>query len=321
MTAATATETTPQTNGDASKYESKFLPKVSAIPVVDSLKKQIFTTLPQAESLSKYVGDRLDTAFTYTKDTPIQSLIIKLDTLAASGMDKLEKEVPAVKTPTDEVLKKAKADRALGFFTHYYTAALDFVFNMFDAYKGAFDPYVSSFLSRIEGFVGMKPTKGETSTQRVKHIGGFAVEQVDSRVSPIFNRTKETASSIYTDRVVPLAQYPMKQFNGQKDKATEKYSPLINNLTSRVTKAESAAMDAWTETKPDISGPNSVIPTIKSGVYSAITFGYNLVFPGQTKPSPDGIDTGVKEQTNGLVSGVDLGDGEASKRSTNGKTS
>lgn len=320
MTTATATETKPHVNGDASKYESKFLPKVSAIPVVDSVKKQIFTSVPQAESLTKYVGDSLGTAFTYTKGTPIQGLIIKLDTLAALGMDKLEKEVPAVKTPTDEVFKKAKADRALDFFTHYYTAALDFVSNMFGAYKGAFDPYVSSFLDRIEGFIGMKPTKGETSTQRVKHIGGFAVEKVDSRVTPILNKTKETASSIYTDKVIPLAQYPMKQFNGQKDKATEKYSPLINNLTSRVTKAESAALDAWAETKPDISGPNAVVPTIKSGVYSAITFGYNLVYPEEKKPSLDDIDQGVEEQTNGLVSGVDLGDGGAKKRH-NGQTS
>lgn len=320
MTTETATETKPQTNGDAPKYESKFLPKVTAIPVVDSIKKQIYTTVPQAESLTKYVGDGLDTAFTYTKGTPIQGLIIKLDTLAASGMDRLEKEVPAVKTPTDEVLKKAKADRALDFFTHYYTAAVDFVYNMFGAYKGALDPYISSFLDRIEGFIGMKPTKGETSTQRVKHIGGFAVETVDSRVTPILNKTKETASSIYTDKVIPLAQYPMKQFNGQKDKATEKYSPLINNLTSRVSKAESAAMNAWTETKPDISGPNAVVPTIKSGIYSAITFGYNLVYPEQKKPSVDRIDEGVKEQTNGLVSGVDLGDGDAKIRS-NGKAS
>jgi hypothetical protein len=320
MTIETATETKPQTNGDASKYESKFLPKVSAIPVVDSIKKQIYTTVPQAESLTRYVGDGLDTAFTYTKGTPIQGLIIKLDTLAASGMDKLEKEVPAVKTPTDEVLRKAKADRALDFFTRYYTAAFDFVYNMFGAYKGALDPYISSFLDRLEGFMGMQPAKGETGTQRVKHIGGFAVEKVDSRVTPIFNKTKETASSLYTDKVVPLAQYPIKQFNGQKDKATEKYSPLINNFKSRVSKAESAAMDAWTETKPDISGPNAVVPTIKSGIYSAITFGYNLVYPEQKKPSADGIDEGVQEQTNGLVSGVDLGDGDAKKRS-NGNTS
>jgi hypothetical protein len=314
MTTETATETKPQTNGDASKYESKFLPKVSAIPVVDSIKKQIYTTVPQAESLTKYVGDGLDTAFTYTKGTPIQGLIIKLDTLAASGMDKLEKEVPAVKTSTDEVLKKAKADRVLDFYTHYYTAALDFVSNIFGAYKGALEPYISSFLDRIEGFIGMKPVKGETSTQRIKHIGGFAVEQVDSRVTPLFTKIKQTASSIYTDKVIPLAQYPMKQFNGQKDKATEKYSPLINNLTSRVSKAESAAMGAWAETKPDISGPNAVVPTIKSGIYSAVTFGYKLVYPEQKKPSVDGIDKGIQEQTNGLVSGVDLGDGDAKNR-------
>jgi hypothetical protein len=320
MTTATATETTPHVNGDASKYESKFLPKVTAIPVVDSIKKQIFTTIPQAENLTKYVGGHLDTAFTYTKDTPIQGLIIKLDTLAASGMDKLEKEVPAVKTPTDEVLKKAKADRALDFFVYYYTTAVDFVANMLGAYKGAFEPYVSSFLDRLEGVIGVKSTKGETSRQRVKHIGGFAVEQVDSRVTPIINKTKETVSSIYADKVVPLTQYPMKQFNGQKDKATEKYSPLVNNLLSRVSKAESAAKDAWAETKPDISGPNAVVPTVKSGIYSVITFGYNLVYPEEKKPSVEGIDKGVEEQTNGLVSGVELGDGEAKKR-PNGKAS
>ena len=307
----TATETTtPHVNGDSSAYESKFLPKVTSIPVISSLKKQVFSTVPQAEVLTKYVGGRLSTAFTYTNDTPIQGLLIKLDTLAASGVEKLEKEVPAVNTPTDQVLKKTKLDIFLGFFTYYYTASVDFTFNLFNAYKSAADPVIHSVLDRIEILLGLKPAQQTNDTDRIKRIRGSVYEKVDSRVTPIYNKSKDTVTSVYNDTFVPLTQYPAKQFNVQKDKANEKYSPLVSELTNRYTKAESAAKDAWLQTKPDISGPNSVVPTLKSGLYTLITFGYNVIYPEAKKPDPKGVES----QTNGLVSGVDMNDGEATKR-------
>src|SRR5437762_11897888 len=91
---AVATETVPKVNGDTT-YSSKFLPKITAIPLINSLMKQ-FSRIPQAEALSKHVGDHLSAAFTYTNDTPIQSMLIKLDTLAPNGMPKLERDVPIV---------------------------------------------------------------------------------------------------------------------------------------------------------------------------------------------------------------------------------
>jgi hypothetical protein len=307
MTAPT-TKTTPQVNGDTT-YSSKFLPKVTSIPVVNSLKKQLFTTVPQAESLTKFIGDGLSTAFSYTNDTPIQPILIKLDTLAASGVAKLEKEVPMVNTPTDEVLKKTKLDRFIGFFTHYYTVSFDFVFNVFDAYKGAFDKGFNSFLDRFESFFGIKGEgKPDSPSARVSHIRGALIEKVDSRITPLANQLKETTGSIYSNQIVPLSQYPLKQLGVVKEKASE--IPIVSEIISRVTKAESAAESAWVETKPDISGPNAVIPTLKSGLFVVITFGYNLIYPEEKKPSPKG----VQDQTNGLVSGVELHDGEAKKR-------
>lgn len=312
----TATETEPQVNGDHSAYESKFLPKVTSIPVISSAKKHLYAAIPQTEVLTNYVGSCLGTAFTYTNDTPIQGILIKLDTLAASGVEKLEKEVPAVNMPTDQVLKKTKVDKFLDILTHYYVASVQFTFNLLNAYKSAADPVIHSVLNRIETFLGLKPAEQTNDTERIKRIRGSVYEKVDSRVTPIYNKSRDTVTSVYNDKFVPLTQYPTKQFHVQKDKANEKYSPLVSELTNRYTKAESAAKDAWLQTKPDISGPNSVVPTLKSGIFTAITFGYNIVYPEQKKPDPKGVES----QTNGLVSGVELTDGEAKKRS-NGSAS
>jgi len=312
----TATETKPQLNGDHTAYESKFIPKVTSIPVISSFKKHLFSAIPQTEVVSNYLSAGLATAFSYTNDTPIQGMLIKLDTLAASGVERLEKEVPAVNTPTDQVLKKTKLDKFLGLFTHYYIVSVDFTVNILNAYKSAADPVIHSVLGRIETFLGLKPAEESNDTERIKRIRGSVYEKVDSRVTPIYNKSMGTVTSVYNDKVVPLTQYPAKQFNVQKDKANEKYSPLVSELTDRYTKAESAAKDAWLQTKPDISGPNSVVPTLKSGIFTIITFGYNIVYPEQKKPDPKGVES----QTNGLVSGVELSDGEAKKRS-NGTTS
>lgn len=305
---ATKTETT-QVNGEPS-YSSKFLPKVTSIPVVNSLKKQLFAHVPQAEVLTKHVGHHLSNAWSYTNNTPIQPMLIKLDTLAAEGVARLEKEVPMVNTPTDEVLKKTKIDSFIDFFTHYYTASVDFIVNLFDAYKGVFDPVVYPILNNFEAFLGIKASKQESKSARVTRIRGVIAEKVDSQVTPILNKTQETITSIYSSTIAPLAQYPLKQYKIQKDKAAETYSPVVSELTSRYTKAESAAKDAWIKTKPDISGPNAVIPSLKSGIFAAITFGYNLVYPETKKPSPKGVE----EETNGLVSGVELNNGGANKR-------
>jgi hypothetical protein len=310
---STATETTPQVNGDTT-YSSKFLPKVTSIPVVNSLKKQLFIYVPQAETLSTYVGTQLTTAFAYTDNTPIQPMLIKLDTLAADGVAKLQKEVPIVDTPTNEVLKKTKIDHVMDLFTHYYVVSVDFVFNIFNAYKGVFDPVLLPFLDRFEAFLDIKSSKDKSTADRFAKVRAVVIEKVDSKVTPILTQTKETVTSIYTNKVVPLAQYPANLFSAQKEKATEVVSPYVSELTSRYTKAESAAKDAWTKTKPDISGPNSIVPTVKSGIFVVITFGYNLVYPESKKqPSPHGVE----DQTNGLVSGVELSDGHAKKR-TNG---
>ena len=307
---STATETKPQVNGDTT-YSSKFLPKVTSIPVINSLKKQLFIHVPQAETLSKYVGDQLSTAFTYTDNTPLQPMLIKLDTLAAEGVAKLQKEVPIVTTPTDEVLKKTKLDHFIDMFTHYYAASVDFVYSIFNAYKGVFDPVINPFLDRFEALLDIKASKEQSQGARLDKIRQVIVEKVDSKVTPILTQTKETVTSIYSNRLAPLAQYPVDLFTAQKEKATEAASPYVSELTSRYTKAESAAKNAWTKTKPDISGPNSVVPTVKSGIFTVVTFGYNMVYPeSKGQPSP----TGVEDQTNGLVSGVELSDGHAKKR-------
>lgn len=305
----TTTETTAQINGD-NTYSPKFLPKVTSIPVVNSLKKQLFTHVPQAESLSKHVGEHLSAVFTYTNDTPIQPMLIKLDTLAADGVARLEKEVPIVTTPTEEVLKKTKIDSFIGFFTYHYVTSVDFIFNLLNAYKAALDPIVNRILNNFEVLLGLESPTDESQKARVTRIRGVIVEKVDLHVTPILNMTKETVTSIYSDKIAPLAKYPLRKFNSQKDKAAETYFPVVSELTSRYTKAESAARDAWVKTKPDTSGPNAVIPSLKSGIFVIITFGYNLVFPESKKPSPNSVE----EETNGLTSGIELRDGEAKKR-------
>lgn len=307
---STATETKPHVNGDAT-YSSKFLPKVTSIPVVNSLKKQLFMHVPQAEAISKYVGDQLSTAFTYTDNTPIQPMLIKLDTLAADGVAKLQKEVPIVSAPTEEVLKKTKLHQMMDMFTHYYAASVDFIYNIFNAYESVFDPIIDPFLDRFETLLDIKVSKEQSPRARFATIRQVVVEKVDSKVTPILKQTKETVTSIYSDRLVPLAQYPIDLFTTQKEKATEAAAPYVSEMTSRYTKAESAAKDAWTKTKPDVSGPNSFVPTVKSGIFTVITFGYNLVYPeSKEQPSPKGVE----DQTNGLVSGVELSDGHAKKR-------
>jgi hypothetical protein len=306
---STTTTETAQINGDTS-YSPKFLPKVTSIPVVNSLKNQLFAHVPQAESLSKHVGEHLSAVFTYTNDTPIQPMLIRLDALAADGVARLEKEVPIVTTPTEEVLRKTKIDRFICFFTHHYVTTVDFIFNLFNAYKGVFDPVVDGVLNNLEVFLGIQNSKDESQKERVAHIRGVIIEKVDSHVTPILNKTRETVASIYSNKITPLAQYRLEQFNTRKDKAAETYSPVVSELASRYTKAESAAKDAWVKTKPDISGPNAVIPSLKSGIFVVITFGYNLVFPESNKSSPQGVE----EQTNGLVSGIELKDGDAKKR-------
>src|SRR5271167_3178662 len=215
---ATTTETTPQVNGDPA-YSPKSLSKVTSIPIVNSLKNHIFTHIPQVEVLTKYVGHYLSNAWTYTNDTPIQPMLIKLDTLAANGVARLEKEVPLVTTPTEEVLRKTKIYTYLDFFTHYYTASVDFIFNLLDGYKAAFEPAFNHILNQFEVFLGLEPPKQETKSARVTRIRGAVVEKVDSRVTPILNKTKEVVTSIYSDRIAPLIQYSLNQFNIQKDKA------------------------------------------------------------------------------------------------------
>jgi hypothetical protein len=315
----TATETT-QVNGDTTSYSSKFLPKVSSIPVITSLKKQLFVHVPQAEAVAKYVHSGLGTAFSYTQHTPIEPMLIKLDTLAASGFDKFEKEVPIVNASTNEVLEKTKVNKAANTVVQLYVGALDFVFSIFDAYKGIFDPVLKPMLDHVETFLGTKTPKNESQAGRIKRLSSVVVEKVDSRVTPVINKTKETVSSVYTDTVLPIAQTPMNQFNVQKDKAIELLFPIVSEAISRFNGAESAAKDAWTKTKPDISGPNSFIPTLKSGLFAAYTFGYSMIYPASKKPSPNDVDKRVEGQTNGLVSGVELTDGVAHKRQ-NGATS
>jgi|SRR5579859_1475231 len=320
----TSTETaTPQVNGEPGHYESKFLPKVTSIPMVTSLKKQLFTTVPQAETLSKYVEDGLGTAFSYTKGTPLQPFLIKLDDLAAIGLGKFEKEVPIVTAPTEEVLKKAKVDKGINLFVQWYTVSLNFAFSVFDKYKGTLDPVLIPFLDRLEAFVDTKPQEGDTPIVRFKRLGGAAYEKVDAKVTPILNKSKETVTSIYSTYFVPVIETPQKQFFAQKDYAKEKMSPYVSEATARYTKAEGAAKDAWTKTKPDISGPNSVVPTLKSGAFTALTFAYKFAYPDAKTPSAEKMESDVhskvQEQTNGLVSGVDLTDGV--KKRPNGATS
>jgi hypothetical protein len=314
----TATETTsPQVNGETGHYSSKFLPKVTSIPMVTSLKKQVFTSVPQAETFSKYVEDGLSTAFSYTKGTPLRPILIKLNELAATGLGKFEKEVPIVTAPTDEVLKKAKVDKGINFFVHWYTVSLDFACSVFDKYKGTLDQVLIPFLDRFEPFVGTKPQQGDAPIVRFKRLGGAAYEKTDAQVASILNKSKETVTSIYSTYIVPAIQTPQKQFVAQKDYAKEKVSPYVSEATARYTKAEGAAKDAWTKTKPDISGPNSVLPTLKSGAFTVLTFVYKLAYPDAKTPSPkkmeSDINSKLQEQTNGLVSGVDITD-EVKKR-------
>jgi len=310
----TATQTQAQVNGDKPTYEPKFLPKLHSIPVIKSVKQEVYTHLPQAESLSKYVGDQLSTAFKYTDNTPIQGALIRLDTLAASGLETLEKQVPIVNSPPKEILKKTKVDKLLGFITHYYCVAIDFFYNLVDQYKDVFDSVVLPVLDRIEIFLGTKSDKGDTKTDRTKRIYTVVIENVDNTVAPLSSKSKETISSIYS-QILPLAQYPVTLFTTQKDKATESVSPYVHEVNHRLTKAESAAKDAWIQTKPDISGPNSVIPTLKSGVFAVLTFGYTVVYPEKPKEeAKKHAANKTEEQTNGLVSGVDLSDGDIKRR-------
>ena len=168
----------------------------------------------------------------------------------------------------------------------------------------------TAFSTTLKCSSASKLQKIDSQKARVTQIREAIVEKVDSQVTPILNKTKETVTSIYSNKITPLSQYPLKQFNAQKDKAAETYSPVVSELTSRYTKAESAAKDAWVKTKPDMSGPDAVIPSLKSGIFVIITFGYNLVYPGSKKPSPKGVE----EQINGLASGIELKDGEAKQR-------
>ena len=306
---ATTTQTA-EVNGEPT-YESKFLPKVNAIPVVYSLKKHIFTHVPQAENLSKHVGRHLGTVFTYTKDTPVQPMLIKLDTLAANGVAKLEKEVPLVASPTEEVLKKTKIDKVLEFVTKYYVMTVNYVLNIFKAYKGVFDPIVNNVLSFTEQILGVQPAPEESQSTRFVKLKETFVVKVKEKVTLLTNQVKETATSIY-NKVLHIAQSPLKFINTEKDKAAETYSPLVSEVKARFTKAESAAKRAWLENKPDISGPNAFVPFVKAGIFATIVFGYNIVDPGAKKSGPK--KRGVEEQTNGLVSGVELSDGDARKR-------
>lgn len=300
------TQTAPQTNGDET-YSPKFLPTVMSIPIVNSLKKQLFIHVPQAEAVTKFVGDHLTAAFNYTNDTPIQHVLIKLDTLAANGVTKLEKEVPIVNTPTDEVIKKTKVDALISFLTHWYVLSISFVSNIFAPYKDAFDKTFDSLLDRVETFIGLKDTKPSTFSERVNRIGGVLIDKADSRVTPILNQMKEAKTSIY-NKVARLFHYPLKEFETQKDKASE--IPIVQEITSRVSKAETAAKKTWTETKPDVAGSNSFIPTVKSGIFTVIAFAYTLVSPEEGKSAPKGLE----EQINGLASGVEFPDGNPKKR-------
>ena len=310
----TTTETTPQVNG-ATPYSPKFLPKLNSIPVVDSVKKHIFLHVPQAENVSKYVGHQLSIAFSYTKDTPIQPILIKLDTLAADGVDKLEREVPIVNAPTDEVLKKTKIDSLLSFIVHYYAITTGFIAGWFDSTKSVVDPYINIILDRFDGFLGVsEPEKDQYA--RIIRIRDVVVAKVDPQVTLLLNKTKEVYRSIYGTYILPLSKYPLEQFNASKGKAEEISSPYLTEAKSRYAKAESSAKEIWSETKPDISGPNSAVPTVKAVVYTLITFGYKLIYPEGEKHVSK-----TEEQTNGLVSGVELNSGAAAQKRANGPTS
>jgi len=302
-----------QTNGDSKTYNlesSKFLPKVSSIPVISSFKKQLFLHVPQAELLSKYVYNGVNTVFTYTHDTPIEPMLIKLDTLAANGVSKLEKEVPIVAAPTDEVLKKTYLSEAFNFVTYWYTSTLSYFTNMFDAYQPVLDSFLKPFLDKAEGFLGTQAPKDEPQIARLKRLFGTVTERIDTKVSPIISSVKTRATSYYNDKVLPTAQLPLKQYNMAKEKAMTTASAYTSFVNDRFSKAELSAKDAWTKTKPDISGPNSVVPALKSGLFSGLTFVYALRYGTVTKPNKPSVD----DQTNGLVSGVELNDGIATKR-------
>jgi len=306
---ATATQTT-QVNGDPT-YESKFLPKVNAIPVVNSLREQIFTHVPQAENLSKHVGRHLGTVFTYTKDTPVQPMLIKLDTLAANGVAKLEKEVPLVASPTEEVLKKTKIDKVLELATKYYVMCVNYVLGIFKAYEGVLDRTVTNVLSFAEQILGVQPTPEESQSARFTKLKEVFIAKVDEKVASLITQVKGTATSVY-DEVLRVPQSSLKFFNAEKDKTAETYSPLVSEVKARYTKAESATKRAWLENKPDISGPNAFIPFVKAVIFTTIVFGYNILYQESKKSEPN--NGGIEDQTNGLVSGVERSDGDAKKR-------
>jgi hypothetical protein len=313
----TTTQTNTHVNGDDS-YSYKFIPKVNAIPVVNSLTKQIFTHVPRAEAASKYVGDHLNTAFNYTKDTPIQPMLIRLDTLAANGVAKLEKEVPIVTTPTEEVIKKTQIDKLLSFVSHYYVVTLDFTFNFLGAYKGVFDPTISTFLGRFESFLNVSANPDDTQTVRFDRVRRVFVQKVNllhspylDKASPYINKAKDSYSTVYAT-AQPFVEYPLKQIEIQKGKAKEFVGLYASEFKSRLGKAETAAKEAWNETRPDLKTPTSIIPALKSTIFVAVSFGYNFVFP--EKPAEKPAPSKPEEQTNGLVSGVECRDGEAKKR-------
>lgn len=313
---ATATQTA-QVNGEPS-YEPKFLPKVNSIPVVNSLKKHIFTHVPQAANLTKQIGQQLGAVFDYTKDTPVHPMLIKLDTLAANGVAKLEKEVPLVASPTDEVLKKTKIDRVLELISHYYVLAANYALGVFRASTGFFAPFIDSVLTYAERFIGVKSEPEESQNDRFIKLKQAFVAKIDEKVTPLLNQVKQTASSIY-NQILPVIQSPFKFFTAEKDKAADTYAPVISEIQTRFTKAEAASKTAWLENKLGISGPNAIVPFIKSSIFTVIVFGYNLVYPESKKSEPV-KKGGVEEQTNGLVSGVELTDGDA-KRRPNGSAS
>jgi len=306
---ATATQTA-QVNGEPS-YESKFLPKVNAIPVVNSLREHIFTHVPQAENLSKHVGRHLGTVFTYTKDTPVQPMLIKLDTLAANGVAKLEKEVPLVASPTEEVLKKTKIDKVLEFVTKYYVMYVNYVLSIFKTYEGVLDRTVTNVLSFAEQILGIQPTPEESQSSRFTKIKETFVAKVDEKVTSLITQVNEVATSVY-NQIFRVLQSPLKFFNAEKDKAAETYSPVASEVKARFSKAESATKRAWLENKPDISGPNAFVPFIKAVIFTTIVFGYNILYPESKKSEPK--KGGVEDQTNGLVSGIERSDGDATKR-------
>jgi hypothetical protein len=161
-----------------SVYEPKFLNKVISIPVISSLKKQLFIYIPHMETLALHVGDKFNMAFNCTEHTHLQEALIRLDALAASGIEVLEKQVPIVSTPTEEVLRNTNVDHFLTFLTIYYTIAIDFMHKLMESYKGFFDPI--PVLDRVESFLGTTPAdkQPETTYERTTRIRSILIERV-----------------------------------------------------------------------------------------------------------------------------------------------